>query len=142
MLSAVGFTAAGIAAGSLAAKMMSAAAIANGGGVAAGSVVALGQSAGQYRFSVFCPVAIKPLVAQPFIMPFLQMPVVILKKGCPYACGKVPTGTQKLNVIALDRFNKRKCQPGMLQHAFLSRGWATSFSRTMCDPQYSLWGLS
>ncbi|XP_032084148.1 interferon alpha-inducible protein 27-like protein 2A isoform X2 [Thamnophis elegans] len=46
VLSAMGFTAAGIAAGSLAAKMMSAAAIANGGGVAAGSVVALlGQQA-------------------------------------------------------------------------------------------------
>uniref|UniRef100_A0A8C5SX38 Uncharacterized protein n=1 Tax=Laticauda laticaudata TaxID=8630 RepID=A0A8C5SX38_LATLA len=54
VLSAVGFTAAGIAAGSLAAKMMSVAAIANGGGVAAGSIVALGQSAGQYRFSIFC----------------------------------------------------------------------------------------
>ncbi|KAG8143093.1 hypothetical protein E2320_000372 [Naja naja] len=34
--------------------MMSAAAIANGGGVAAGSLVALGQSAGQYCFSIFC----------------------------------------------------------------------------------------
>uniref|UniRef100_A0A670XYQ2 Uncharacterized protein n=1 Tax=Pseudonaja textilis TaxID=8673 RepID=A0A670XYQ2_PSETE len=43
-LSAVGFTAAGIAAGTLAAKMMSAAAIANGGGVAAGSLVALAQA--------------------------------------------------------------------------------------------------
>ncbi|XP_065432999.1 interferon alpha-inducible protein 27-like protein 2A [Chrysemys picta bellii] len=43
---AVGFTGAGIAAGTLAAKMMSAAAIANGGGVAAGSAVAVLQSIG------------------------------------------------------------------------------------------------
>ncbi|XP_063212217.1 interferon alpha-inducible protein 27-like protein 2B, partial [Chroicocephalus ridibundus] len=43
---ALGFTAAGITAGSVAAKMMSAAAIANGGGVAAGSTVAVLQSIG------------------------------------------------------------------------------------------------
>ncbi|KQL60611.1 hypothetical protein AAES_15684 [Amazona aestiva] len=42
----LGFTAGGIAAGSVAAKLMSAAAIANGGGVAAGSLVAIGQSLG------------------------------------------------------------------------------------------------
>ncbi|XP_012580013.1 PREDICTED: interferon alpha-inducible protein 27-like protein 1 isoform X3 [Condylura cristata] len=46
VLSAVGFTGAGIAASSVAAKMMSVAAIANGGGVAAGSLVATLQSAG------------------------------------------------------------------------------------------------
>lgn len=46
-LSAVGFTAAGITAGSIAAQMMSSAAIANGGGVAAGSLVALSQSVGK-----------------------------------------------------------------------------------------------
>ncbi|XP_023402298.1 interferon alpha-inducible protein 27-like protein 2 isoform X1 [Loxodonta africana] len=45
-LSAIGFTGAGIAASSIAAKMMSAAAIANGGGVAAGSLVATLQSVG------------------------------------------------------------------------------------------------
>nr|KAF6484922.1 interferon alpha inducible protein 27 like 2 [Rousettus aegyptiacus] len=44
VLGAAGFTSAGIAASSLAAKMMSAAAIANGGGVAAGSLVATLQS--------------------------------------------------------------------------------------------------
>ncbi|KAM6996055.1 uncharacterized protein RBU47_013798 [Passerculus sandwichensis] len=43
-VAALGFTGAGIAAGSIAAKMMSAAAIANGGGVAAGSTVAVLQS--------------------------------------------------------------------------------------------------
>ncbi|XP_009081519.1 PREDICTED: interferon alpha-inducible protein 27-like protein 2A, partial [Acanthisitta chloris] len=43
-IAALGFTGAGIAAGSIAAKMMSAAAIANGGGVAAGSTVAVLQS--------------------------------------------------------------------------------------------------
>uniref|UniRef100_A0A8C6DAP9 Interferon alpha-inducible protein 27-like protein 2 n=2 Tax=Moschus TaxID=68410 RepID=A0A8C6DAP9_MOSMO len=42
----VGFTGAGIAASSIAAKMMSAAAVANGGGVAAGSLVATLQSVG------------------------------------------------------------------------------------------------
>ncbi|XP_029350134.1 interferon alpha-inducible protein 27-like protein 2 isoform X1 [Echeneis naucrates] len=46
LLGAAGFTTAGIAAGSLGAKMMSAAAVANGGGVAAGSIVAFLQSAG------------------------------------------------------------------------------------------------
>lgn len=46
VLGAVGFTGTGIAASSIAAKMMSAAAIANGGGVAAGSLVATLQSAG------------------------------------------------------------------------------------------------
>ncbi|XP_067582894.1 interferon alpha-inducible protein 27-like protein 2 [Pseudorca crassidens] len=46
VLGAMGFTGAGIAASSLAAKMMSAAAMANGGGVAAGSLVATLQSVG------------------------------------------------------------------------------------------------
>ncbi|NXS98693.1 I27L1 protein, partial [Jacana jacana] len=45
-IGALGFTATGIAAGSVAAKMMSVAAIANGGGVAAGSTVAVLQSVG------------------------------------------------------------------------------------------------
>ncbi|XP_030844259.1 interferon alpha-inducible protein 27-like protein 2A isoform X1 [Strongylocentrotus purpuratus] len=45
-LTAVGFTSAGIAAGSCAAGMMSSAAIANGGGVVAGGVVATLQAAG------------------------------------------------------------------------------------------------
>ena len=47
VLGAVGFTGAGIAASSIAAKMMSVAAIANGGGVAAGSLVATLQSVGE-----------------------------------------------------------------------------------------------
>lgn len=47
-IGALGFTAAGITAGSVAAKMMSAAAIANGGGVAAGSTVAVLQSVGEW----------------------------------------------------------------------------------------------
>ena len=47
VLGAMGFTGAGIAASSLAAKMMSSAAIANGGGVAAGSLVATLQSVGK-----------------------------------------------------------------------------------------------
>ncbi|XP_054571410.1 interferon alpha-inducible protein 27-like protein 2 [Eptesicus fuscus] len=46
VLGAAGFTGAGIAASSLAAKMMSAAAIAHGGGVPAGSLVAVLQSVG------------------------------------------------------------------------------------------------
>lgn len=46
-LGAAGFTSAGVAAGSVAAKMMSAAAVANGGGVAAGSLVAGLQSVGK-----------------------------------------------------------------------------------------------
>lgn len=47
VLGLVGFTAAGISAGSIAAGMMSSAAIANGGGVAAGSLVAILQSVGE-----------------------------------------------------------------------------------------------
>ena len=46
VLPVVGFTSGGIAAGSYAAGMMSTAAIANGGGVAAGSTVAVLQSIG------------------------------------------------------------------------------------------------
>ncbi|KAK2104675.1 hypothetical protein P7K49_018531 [Saguinus oedipus] len=46
VLSVMGFTGAGIAASSIAAKMMSAAAIANGGGISAGSLVATLQSVG------------------------------------------------------------------------------------------------
>ncbi|XP_024424005.2 interferon alpha-inducible protein 27-like protein 2A [Desmodus rotundus] len=52
VLGAMGFTGAGIAASSLAAKMMSAAAIANGGGVAAGSLVAALQSVGAAGLSL------------------------------------------------------------------------------------------
>uniref|UniRef100_A0A671ED51 Interferon alpha inducible protein 27 like 2 n=1 Tax=Rhinolophus ferrumequinum TaxID=59479 RepID=A0A671ED51_RHIFE len=52
VLGAMGFTGAGIAASSLAAKMMSAAAVANGGGVAAGSLVATLQSAGAAGLSL------------------------------------------------------------------------------------------
>ncbi|KAJ7395677.1 hypothetical protein BTVI_152554 [Pitangus sulphuratus] len=48
----LGFTAGGIAAGSIAAKMMSAAAIANGGGVAAGSTVAVLQSIGDSQHAL------------------------------------------------------------------------------------------
>lgn len=48
VLGAIGFTSVGIAASSHAAGMMSTAAIANGGGVAAGSLVALLQSAGKH----------------------------------------------------------------------------------------------
>ncbi|XP_042295066.1 interferon alpha-inducible protein 27-like protein 2A [Sceloporus undulatus] len=46
VLGALGFTSAGIAAGSVAAKMMSASAIASGGGIAAGGPVAMLQSVG------------------------------------------------------------------------------------------------
>ncbi|OXB77837.1 UNVERIFIED_CONTAM: hypothetical protein H355_000592 [Colinus virginianus] len=48
----IGFKAAGIAAGSIAAKMMSVTAIANGGGVPAGSVVAVLQSVGAAGLSL------------------------------------------------------------------------------------------
>ncbi|NWI80842.1 IFI27 protein, partial [Dryoscopus gambensis] len=51
-IGAMGFTGAGIAAGSIAAKMMSAAAVANGGGVAASSAVAVLQSIGAAGFSL------------------------------------------------------------------------------------------
>ncbi|XP_054894477.1 interferon alpha-inducible protein 27-like protein 2A [Poeciliopsis prolifica] len=52
-LTAIGFTSAGIAAGSYAASMMSATATANGGGVTAGSLVAILQSAGASGFTAF-----------------------------------------------------------------------------------------
>ncbi|KAK7817465.1 hypothetical protein U0070_024939 [Myodes glareolus] len=52
VLGAVGFTGTGIAASSLAAKMMSLSAIANGGGVAAGSLVATLQSVGAAGLSM------------------------------------------------------------------------------------------
>ncbi|KAJ8333221.1 hypothetical protein SKAU_G00421170 [Synaphobranchus kaupii] len=50
-LGALGFTAPGIAAGSVASGMMSSAAVANGGGVAAGSLVASLQSVGAVGLS-------------------------------------------------------------------------------------------
>ncbi|EHB01754.1 Interferon alpha-inducible protein 27 [Heterocephalus glaber] len=53
VLSAMGFTGAGITASSLAAKMMSVTAIANGGGVPAGSLVATLQSVGATGLSLF-----------------------------------------------------------------------------------------
>ncbi|XP_040442173.1 interferon alpha-inducible protein 27-like protein 2A [Falco naumanni] len=52
VISVLGFKATGIAAGSLAAKMMSAAAIANNGAVSAGSTVAVLQSIGAGGFSL------------------------------------------------------------------------------------------
>ncbi|XP_036847665.2 interferon alpha-inducible protein 27-like protein 2A isoform X3 [Manis javanica] len=52
VLGAMGFTGAGIAASSIAAKMMSVAAISNGGGVAAGSLVATLQSVGAAGLSM------------------------------------------------------------------------------------------
>ncbi|XP_075294017.1 uncharacterized protein LOC142363413 [Opisthocomus hoazin] len=55
LLYALGFTPAGIAAGSVAARMMSLAAMANGGRVAAGSMVAVAQSLGAAGF----PTAVK-----------------------------------------------------------------------------------
>ncbi|XP_074547906.1 interferon alpha-inducible protein 27-like protein 2A [Halichoeres trimaculatus] len=51
-LGAVGFTSAGIAAGSIAAKVMSLLALANGGGVAAGSWFSFWQSVGAAGLSV------------------------------------------------------------------------------------------
>lgn len=54
MVSAMGFTAGGIAAGSIASWLMSAAAVANGGGVVAGSVVAVLQSVGNHRHNQNC----------------------------------------------------------------------------------------
>ncbi|XP_068015426.1 keratin, type I cytoskeletal 9-like isoform X3 [Melanerpes formicivorus] len=52
----------GIAAGSIAAKMMSAAAIANGGGVAAGSLVSILQSVGAAGFSTATQVGLSSIL--------------------------------------------------------------------------------
>ncbi|TWW72267.1 hypothetical protein D4764_16G0007640 [Takifugu flavidus] len=57
-LGAAGFTSAGIASGSVAAKLMSVTAVANGGGVAAGSAVAVLQSAGMAGISPTTNVAL------------------------------------------------------------------------------------
>ncbi|NXR65606.1 IF27A protein, partial [Rhadina sibilatrix] len=62
-IGALGFTGAGIAAGSIAAKMMSAAAIANGGGVAAGSTVAVLQSVGAAGFSLGTKIGLTTLLS-------------------------------------------------------------------------------
>ncbi|KAI9537592.1 hypothetical protein NQZ68_023837 [Dissostichus eleginoides] len=57
VLVGIGFTSAGIAAGSYAAGMMSSVAIANGGAVAAGSTVAVLQAAGATGLSAFTTAA-------------------------------------------------------------------------------------
>ncbi|XP_026166364.1 interferon alpha-inducible protein 27-like protein 2A [Mastacembelus armatus] len=57
-LAVIGFTKAGILAGSIAAKLMSWAAISNGGGVAAGSLVAFFQSLGAAGVSAATTVAV------------------------------------------------------------------------------------
>ncbi|XP_077644641.1 interferon alpha-inducible protein 27-like protein 2B [Lonchura striata] len=62
-IGALGFTGAGIAAGSVAAKMMSAAAIANGGGVAAGSAVAVLQSIGAAGLSLGAKVGLTSVLS-------------------------------------------------------------------------------
>lgn len=54
VVSALGFTSAGIAAGSFASWMMSASAVAGGGGVASGGVVAVLQSVGNHRNNQKC----------------------------------------------------------------------------------------
>ncbi|NXK80682.1 IF27A protein, partial [Amazona guildingii] len=59
---ALGFTGTGIVAGSIAAKMMSAAAIANGGGVAAGSTVAVLQSIGAAGLSLGTKIGLTSLL--------------------------------------------------------------------------------
>uniref|UniRef100_A0A8C9WCY0 Interferon alpha-inducible protein 27-like protein 2-like n=1 Tax=Scleropages formosus TaxID=113540 RepID=A0A8C9WCY0_SCLFO len=61
VLGAVGFTAAGVAAGSYAAGMMSATAVANGGAVAAGSAVAVLQSIGAAGLSGTASAAVASL---------------------------------------------------------------------------------
>uniref|UniRef100_A0A3Q2UKZ2 Uncharacterized protein n=1 Tax=Fundulus heteroclitus TaxID=8078 RepID=A0A3Q2UKZ2_FUNHE len=58
ILGVVGFTSVGVAAGSIAASMMSGAAVANGGAVAAGSAVALLQSAGMAGLSTAATAAV------------------------------------------------------------------------------------
>uniref|UniRef100_A0A3Q2QUS8 Uncharacterized protein n=1 Tax=Fundulus heteroclitus TaxID=8078 RepID=A0A3Q2QUS8_FUNHE len=58
ILGVVGFTSVGVAAGSIAASMMSGAAVANGGAVAAGSAVALLQSAGMAGLSTASTAAV------------------------------------------------------------------------------------
>ncbi|XP_067863041.1 interferon alpha-inducible protein 27-like protein 2A [Heptranchias perlo] len=58
VLGVLGFTSAGIAVGSVAASMMSTAAVANGGAVAAGSTVAVLQSIGAAGLSAVGSVAV------------------------------------------------------------------------------------
>ncbi|XP_068238887.1 interferon alpha-inducible protein 27-like protein 1 [Palaemon carinicauda] len=63
VLTGMGFTAVGISGGSLAASMMSKAAVANGGGVAPGSTVAILQSVAARGFAVGTKVAAVTAIA-------------------------------------------------------------------------------
>lgn len=83
VLSAVGFTGTGIAAASIAAKMMSAAAVANGGGVAAGSLVATLQSVGkcQARQDDLRPSQGLELPSYPYSPTFLCVLLLFLPSG-------------------------------------------------------------
>ena len=74
----MGFTATGIAAGSFAASMMSSAAIANGGAVAAGSLVAVLQSAGEKHTHFHIISCYLLLLSQISIRAKLKRPNIVL----------------------------------------------------------------
>ncbi|XP_053124704.1 interferon alpha-inducible protein 27-like protein 2A [Hemicordylus capensis] len=63
VLKAVGFTAGGIASASLGSKMMAASAVANGGGVAAGGLVATLQSVGAAGLSLATKLGVTAMTA-------------------------------------------------------------------------------
>uniref|UniRef100_A0A672UCY7 Uncharacterized protein n=1 Tax=Strigops habroptila TaxID=2489341 RepID=A0A672UCY7_STRHB len=88
-LYALGFTTAGIAAGSVAARMMSLAATANGGRVAAGSLVAIGQSLGECSW---CSAVGRPgLFWLPWVVP-------VVWGGLGVAIGAGRLGSHQLGV--------------------------------------------
>lgn len=64
LLAAMGFTSGGIVAGSLAAKIMSYCAIANGGGVAAGGLVAFLQSIGKLNVFIYFFISVNVCLQQ------------------------------------------------------------------------------
>ena len=85
VISSIGFTNTGIAAGSAAASLMSSAAIANGGGVAAGSAVAIAQSIGAVGLG---PVAVPLFLAAAAVTGLATYIIVGHIKALPGTCSK------------------------------------------------------
>ena len=127
VLGAMGFTGAGIAASSIAAKMMSVAAVANGGGVAAGGLVATLQSVGRCpgrrrRAPVLLPASWSS-VSLDFCVP-LTVPTSVWgygwwEEGCAAQEAGIPHQPCVTCVVPLPSLGPAECSGGRGSLSFL-----------------------